>query len=201
MTSRNSLLSVDCWLTRHSRAVGPTLRPQVQRGLRSRLRPTNDKCGWMRPTWGKGGSGCINTGLSIPAARRSTSLCWLNATQQRRALSPRALGGENHPVPRVINTDEHVGHPPAIEQLKAEGALEENCRHRRSWRREPPILSINTDFSPFVDGSDTGSRVWSSGIACRQGAMSNLRRGYWWLFHPLCAFVGSKARLWLLHVE
>ncbi len=26
----------------------------------------------------------------------------------------RALGGENHPAPRVINTDEHAGYPPAI---------------------------------------------------------------------------------------
>src|ERR1700692_1895578 len=42
----------------------------------------------------------------------------------------KALGGENHPAPRVINTDEHAGYPPAIERLKAEGALEENCRHR-----------------------------------------------------------------------
>jgi transposase, IS6 family len=36
----------------------------------------------------------------------------------------------NHPSPRVINTDKHAGYPPAIAQLKAEGALEENCRHR-----------------------------------------------------------------------
>jgi len=42
----------------------------------------------------------------------------------------KALGGENHPAPRVINTDEHAGYPPAIVRLKAEEALEENCRHR-----------------------------------------------------------------------
>jgi IS6 family transposase len=41
-----------------------------------------------------------------------------------------ALGGENHPAPRVINTDEHAGYPPAIVRLKAEEALEENYRHR-----------------------------------------------------------------------
>ena len=40
------------------------------------------------------------------------------------------MGGENHPAPRVINTDEHAGYPPAIVRLKAEEALEENCRHR-----------------------------------------------------------------------
>ena len=38
----------------------------------------------------------------------------------------KALGGENHPAPRVINTDEHAGYPPAIVQLKAKGALVDN---------------------------------------------------------------------------
>ena len=41
----------------------------------------------------------------------------------------KALGGENHPAPRVINTDKHAGYPPAIVQLKAEGSGE-NCWHR-----------------------------------------------------------------------
>ena len=40
------------------------------------------------------------------------------------------MGGENHPAPRVINTDEHAGYPSAIVRLKAEEALKENCRHR-----------------------------------------------------------------------
>ena len=42
----------------------------------------------------------------------------------------KALREENHPAPRVINTDEHAGYPPAIVRLKAAGALVENCRHR-----------------------------------------------------------------------
>ena len=42
----------------------------------------------------------------------------------------KALRGENHRAPRVINTDEHAGYPPAIVRLKAEEALKENCRHR-----------------------------------------------------------------------
>jgi IS6 family transposase len=42
----------------------------------------------------------------------------------------KALSGANHPAPRVINTEKHAGYPPAIAQLKVEGALEENCRHR-----------------------------------------------------------------------
>jgi hypothetical protein len=34
------------------------------------------------------------------------------------------LGGENHPAPRAINTDEHAGYSPAIARLKAAGVLE-----------------------------------------------------------------------------
>jgi transposase, IS6 family len=42
----------------------------------------------------------------------------------------KALGGENHPAPRVLNTDKHAGYPPAIVELKADGLLEVNCEHR-----------------------------------------------------------------------
>jgi transposase, IS6 family len=42
----------------------------------------------------------------------------------------KALGGANHPEPRVINTDKHAAYPPAIVRLKAEGTLEEDCQHR-----------------------------------------------------------------------
>jgi transposase, IS6 family len=42
----------------------------------------------------------------------------------------KALAGANHPHPRVINTDKEAAYPPAIVQLKAKGALVENCQHR-----------------------------------------------------------------------
>ena len=42
----------------------------------------------------------------------------------------KALGGENHPAPRVINTDRHAAYPPAIAELKADGVLDENSKHR-----------------------------------------------------------------------
>ena len=42
----------------------------------------------------------------------------------------KALGGANHPAPRIINTDGHAAYPPAVVQLKAEGNLAEDCRHR-----------------------------------------------------------------------
>jgi IS6 family transposase len=40
----------------------------------------------------------------------------------------KALGGENHPAPRVINTDKHAAYPPAIAGLQA---------GRRSGRQLP----------------------------------------------------------------
>src|SRR5580704_16939897 len=42
----------------------------------------------------------------------------------------KALGGENHPAPRVINSDKHAAYPPAIVELKAGRVLEEKCTHR-----------------------------------------------------------------------
>jgi IS6 family transposase len=41
----------------------------------------------------------------------------------------KALGGENHPAPRVINTDKHAAYPPAIAGLQAAGDLADNCQH------------------------------------------------------------------------
>ena len=49
--------------------------------------------------------------------------------QQKRFLA-KALGQQNHPAPRVINTDGHAAYPPAIAQLKSEGALNSGCQHR-----------------------------------------------------------------------
>ena len=37
---------------------------------------------------------------------------------------------QNHPAPRVINTDGHAAYPPAIAQLKSEGTLDSGCQHR-----------------------------------------------------------------------
>src|SRR6202035_3339808 len=46
--------------------------PEMERRLRSRLKPTNDSWRVTRPTSGLRASGCIYTGLSTPPARRST---------------------------------------------------------------------------------------------------------------------------------
>jgi len=52
-----------------------------------------------------------------------------DAAAAERFLS-KALRGTNHPEPRVINTDKHAAYPPALVRLKAEDAMDENCRHR-----------------------------------------------------------------------
>jgi transposase-like protein len=105
--------------------------PEIQRRLRPQLRPTNDN--WrmddtyvrVKGKWVYLYRAVDSSGATIDfllSAKRDA------ATAQR--FLTKALGRENHPAPRVINTDKHSGYPPAIVQLKAEGALEENCRHR-----------------------------------------------------------------------
>jgi len=99
--------------------------------LRTRLRPTNDT--WrvdetyirVKGKWVYLYRAVDSTGATIDfllSAKR-------DAAAAERFLA-KALGGENHPAPRVINTDEHAGYPPAIVRLKAEGVLVENCWHR-----------------------------------------------------------------------
>ena len=52
-----------------------------------------------------------------------------NAAAAKRFLA-KALGGANHPAPRVINTDGHAAYPPAVAHLKAERRFRRDCRHR-----------------------------------------------------------------------
>ncbi len=58
----------------------------------------------------------------------------------------KALGSANHPAPRVINT----AYPPAVAQLKAEGGLAEDCRHR-------PVPYLITCSSRTTAPSSVGS--------------------------------------------
>ena len=105
--------------------------PEIQRRLRLRLRPTNDS--WrvdetyirVKGKWVYLYRAVDSSGATIDfllSAKR-------DAAAAERFLG-KALGGKNHPSPRVINTDEHAGYPPAIVRLKSVGILEENCRHR-----------------------------------------------------------------------
>ena len=105
--------------------------PEMGRRLPSRLKPTNDS--WrvdetyvrVKGKWIYLYRAVDSTGATIDfllSAKR-------DAVAAERFLV-KALGGENHLAPRVINTDKHAAYPPAIVELKAAGVLEENCTHR-----------------------------------------------------------------------
>jgi hypothetical protein len=81
----------------------------------------------------------------------------LSAKQEaaKRFLA-KALGGANHPAPRVINTDGLAAYPPALAQLKAEGnlagetpgALAEALR--RALDNAPAVLDVLASQSALV---------------------------------------------------
>jgi len=98
--------------------------PELERRLRKGLKPTNDS--WrvdetyvrVKGKWVYLYRAVDSTGATIDfllSAKR-------DAAAAERFLA-KALGGANHPHPRVINTDKDAAYPPAIVQLKAEGAL------------------------------------------------------------------------------
>jgi transposase, IS6 family len=105
--------------------------PEIQRRLRPRLRPTNDS--WrvdetyirVKGKWVYLYRVVDSIGATIDfllSAKRDVAAA-------ERFLA-KALRGENHPAPRVINTDKHAAYPPAIAELKADGVLDENSKHR-----------------------------------------------------------------------
>ena len=105
--------------------------PELERQLRRRLKPTNDSCGVdetyirVKGKWVYLYRAVDSSGATIDfllSAKRDA------AAAKRR---PRESPGRREPSRApVINTDEHAGYPPTIAQLKAEGVLEEDCRHR-----------------------------------------------------------------------
>jgi transposase-like protein len=101
----------------------------MERRLRSKLKPTTDS--WrVDETYIQGKWRYLYRAVDSSGA----TLDFLLSANQDAAAANRflakVLGRENHPVPRVINTDGHSAYPPAIVRLKAEGALDENCQHR-----------------------------------------------------------------------
>ena len=105
--------------------------PELQRCLRRHLKPTNDS--WrMDETYVrvKGKWRYIYRAVDSTGATLDFLLSAKQDAAAARRFLAKALGGANHPAPRVINTDGHAAYPPAVAQLKAEGALAEDCRHR-----------------------------------------------------------------------
>jgi len=97
--------------SRHHLEVGPALRPETYIRVKGK--------------WVYLYRAVDSTGATIDfllSAKRDTAAA-------KRFLA-KALGGANHPHPRVINTDKEAAYLPAIVQLKAKGALVENCQHR-----------------------------------------------------------------------
>ena len=106
---------------RHRPEVGPTPPQKFSADCdRGSNRPTTVG-GWTKPTSGLRASGYIYTGLWTPPVRRSTSFCRQRDVAAAERFLAKALGGENHPAPRVINIDKHAAYPPAIAELKADG--------------------------------------------------------------------------------
>ena len=105
--------------------------PEMERRLRSRLKPTNDS--WRVDSDLHPGERQVALPLPGGGLKRSDPGFLLSAKQDAAAAKrflAKALGRANHPAPQVINTDGHSAYPPAIARLKAEGALERDCRHR-----------------------------------------------------------------------
>src|SRR6201993_4327071 len=96
--------------------------PEMERRLRSRLNSTNDS--WrvdetyirVKGKWRYLYRAVDSSGATIDFLLSAKQ----DAAAAKRFLA-KALGGANHPAPRVINTDGHAAYPPAVAQLKAEG--------------------------------------------------------------------------------
>jgi IS6 family transposase len=103
----------------------------MERRLRSNLKPTNES--WrvdetyirIKSKWRYLYRAVDSTGATLDFLLSAKQ----DAAAAKRFLA-KALGQQNHPAPRVINTDGHAAYPPAIAQLKSEGTLDSGCQHR-----------------------------------------------------------------------
>src|SRR6202171_1851975 len=105
--------------------------PEMERRLRSRLKPTNDS--WrMDETYirVKGKWRYLYRAVDSSGATIDLLFSAKQDAAAAKRFRTKALGRQIHPVPRVINTDGHSAYPPAIAQLKSEGTLDSGCQHR-----------------------------------------------------------------------
>src|SRR5260221_12502589 len=85
---------------------------------------------WTRRTSGRKASGVTCIERWIPPAPPSISFSRPSRTQPRlSAFSPKRWAERTIPL-LGINTDGHAAYPSAVAQLKGEGDLSEDCRHR-----------------------------------------------------------------------
>ena len=103
--------------------------PELDRLLRKRLKATNDSWRVTRRTPGSKGKWVY---LYRDVDSSGATIDFLLSAKRDAAAAERfltkALGGENHPAPRVINTDKYAAYPPAIVQLKDEDVLERTAK-------------------------------------------------------------------------
>ena len=111
--------------------MGSALCPELDRRLRSHLKPTNKS--WrvdetyirVKGKW---------TYLYRAVDSAGASIDFLLSARHDAAAAKRffqkALCSPNHPTPRVINVDKNPSYPPVIEVLKSEGTLRRRCRLR-----------------------------------------------------------------------
>ena len=143
--------------SRHRLALGPAVRPgvgsapaQMAQGNKRLLaggrdvRPDQRQMGVLVP--GRGLDRCATIDFLLSAKR--------DAVAAERFLT-KALGGENHSAPRVINTDKHAAYPPAIVELKVDGVLEEKCTHRT-------VQYLNNVFKRRVRASQHFRSFWGA---------------------------------------
>jgi transposase, IS6 family len=105
--------------------------PELDKRLRKRLKATNDS--WrvdetyvqVKGQWRYLYRAVDSSGATLDFLLSAKQ----DAEAAKRFLS-KALGQQNHPTPRVIHTDGHGAYPPAIPQLKTDGVLDKECRHR-----------------------------------------------------------------------
>src|SRR6478672_4588362 len=103
---------------------------EMEQLLRRRLKPTNDR--WrVDETYIRVKGKWVYLYRAVDSA--GATIDFLLSAKRDAAAAERflakALGGENHPAPRVINTDEHAGYPAIVRQCRSTAPL-----HSRSVR-------------------------------------------------------------------
>jgi transposase-like protein len=133
--------------------------PEMERRLRSRLKPTTGSWrvgGWTKPTSGSKASGATCIVRWILPERPSTFSSRLSRTRPRaKRFLVKALGGANHPAPRVINTDGHAAYPPAVARAQS----------RRRSRRGLPASAGAIFEQRARAGPPRDSRVGSTPVS------------------------------------
>jgi IS6 family transposase len=111
------------WIVRYA--------PELERRLQPHRKPTNDS--WrVDETYVRVKGQWVYFYRAVDS--RGATIDFLLSDKRDMAAAKRflqkVLQGESHPAPRVINTDQHAGYPPAIQALKQEGSLANGCEHR-----------------------------------------------------------------------